>query len=43
MKNNEYRGKREEKEEKLDISISNYNIEFLKFLGLIASTILVTF
>ena len=32
MKNNEDRGNREKKEEKLDISVSNHEIGFLNFL-----------
>ena len=43
MKNNEDRGNREKKEEKLDTLISNHKVGFLNFLRFIASTILVTF
>ena len=43
MKNNEYIGKREKKEEKLDTSISNHEIGFLIFFRFIAFLILVTF
>ena len=43
MKNNEDRGNREKKEEKLDISISNHEIGPLNFVRFIAFTILVTF
>ena len=43
MKNNEDRRNGEKKEEKLDISISNYEIVFLNFLRFIAFTILVIF
>ena len=43
MENNEDRGNREKKEEKLDISISNHETGFLSFLKLIAFTILVAF
>ena len=43
MKNNQYRGNKERKEEKIDISISNDEIGFLNFLGFIAFKILVTF
>ena len=43
MKSNEDRKNREKKEEKLDISISNYETGFLNFLRFIAFTILVTF
>ena len=42
-KNNEYKGNSEEKEEKLDISISTHEIGFLNFLRFIAFTILVIF
>ena len=41
--NNEDRGNREKKEEKLGTSISNHEISFLNFLRFIAFTILVTF
>ena len=43
MENNEDRGNREKKEEKLDISISNHETGFFNFLKLIAFTILVAF
>ena len=43
MKNNEDRGNREKKKEKLDTSISNHETAFLNFLRFIAFTILVTF
>ena len=43
MKNNEDRGNREKKEEKLDISISNHEIGSLNFVRFITFTILVTF
>ena len=43
MKNNEDRGNRVKKEEKLDTSISNHKIGFLTFLRFIAFTILMTF
>ena len=43
MKNNEDRGNREKKEEKLDISISNHEIGSLNFARFIGFTILVTF
>ena len=43
MKNNEDRGNRAKKEEKLDTSISNHEIGFLNFLRFIAFIILVTF
>ena len=42
MKNNEDRGNREKKEQKLDISVSNHEIGFLNFLRFIAFAILVT-
>ena len=41
MKNNEDRGNREKKEEKLDSSISNHETVFLIFLKFIAFTIAV--
>ena len=43
MKNNQDRGNREKKEEKLDTSISNHETGFLDFLRFIAFRILVTF
>ena len=43
MKNNEDRGNREKKEEKLGTSISNREIGFLNFLRFIAFIMLVTF
>ena len=43
MKNNEDRGKRQKKEEKLDASVSNHEIGLLRFLRFIAFTTLVTF
>ena len=43
MKNNEDRRKREKKEEKLDISISNHETGFLNFLRFTTFTNLVTF
>ena len=43
MKNNEDRGNREKKEEKLDTTISNHETAFLNFLRFITFTILVTF
>ena len=43
MKNNEDRGYREKKKEKLDGSISNQEVGFLNVFRFIAFTILVTF
>ena len=43
MKNNEGRGSRRKKKEKLDISISNYKIGFLNFLKVLSFSILMTF
>ena len=43
MKNNEDRKNTEKKEEKIDISISNHESEFLNFDRFIAVTILVNF
>ena len=43
MKNNEDRGTREKKEEKLDTSISNHETRFLSFFRFTAFKILVTF
>ena len=43
MKNNEGRGSRKRKKEKLHISISNHKIGFLKFLKVLSFSILMTF
>ena len=43
MRNNEDRGKRQKKEEKLDASVSNHEIGLLKFLRFIAFATLMTF